>query len=352
VVGRLAALAQSVLGADKPQPPVSLETRLAQAVTAAVQAAAPRQGGLAPLMADLEQAAATLPPAAQAAVQRLLALRMPLGSDVTSTGVQRAVSSSGLFLEARMAAAAAAPSGAPPVFPAATDLKAALLVARVALARWAETAPTQTAAPHPAAPATPEPAARPAALAPAPPYRHGPTAGQTAAQASLAADAAPVTVARRLLHETEAAIARQELLQAASLPEPAPPGVRRSETPGHWLFEIPYVSPQGQGVAQFEVERDGAGGGASPAAEKTWRARFSIDLAPLGPLHAQLAVTGYRAGVTLWAEDPETAAQLREWQDLLAQALESADYLPDVAVMTGAPPAASVAAGAFVDRSS
>jgi hypothetical protein len=155
------------------------------------------------------------------------------------------------------------------------------------------------------------------------------------------------------VQETDAALARQELLQAASLPEGLQAGPRRAEGAGpHWLFEIPFTAPQGgQGVAQFAIEGDGAGD--RPGHTPFWRARFSLDIEPLGPLHAQVTLTGRRAGVTLWAERPEGEVLLRNWEGRLSEALEAADYLADVAVMTGAPPQPSPApAGALVDRSS
>jgi len=353
LVGRLVALAQTTLGAQNPQPALSPEARLIQAVAAAVQAAAPRQGGLGPLMADLRQAVAALPPSVQAAAVRVLAMQTPLGPAVTGAEVKAAFSQSGLFLEARMAAAAqAAAAGqaapAPPI-----DLKAALLIARGVLARWTETAaePEAAAPPTPAQAAAQQASARPAGPPPPPPLRQAPPSAQPQAQPSLAPDAAAPRAARRLLQETDAALARQELFQAASLPEALQTGARRSEVASpHWLFEVPFTSAQGQGVAQFEIEGDGDAG--RPGATRAWRARFSLDIEPLGPLHAQLALVGRRAGVSLWAERPESAAQLKAWQGLLAEALEAADYFPEVAVIAGAPPRAPAPAGAFVDRTS
>jgi hypothetical protein len=351
VINRLAAIAQAGLGVEAPQPPVSAEARLIQAVAAAVQAAAPRQGGLAPLMADFNQAVANLPPQAQAAVARVLALQTPLGPKVTGEQLQAATARSGLFLEAKMAAAAQpAPGGSKPPAPP-MDLKAALLIAREALVRWAETAAPEADSAQAQAQAQAQ--ARPAGPPPPPPLRHAPPAAQGQAAPSLPADAPPALAARRLVQETDAALARQELLQAASLPEGLQAGPRRLDSAGpHWLFEIPFTAPQGgQGVAQFAIEGDGAG--ERPGHTPVWRARFSLDIEPLGPLHAQVTLTGRRAGVTLWAERPESAALLRDWEGRLSEALEAADYLADVTMIGGAPPPPpATRAGALVDRSS
>jgi hypothetical protein len=57
--------------------------------------------------------------------------------------------------------------------------------------------------------------------APPPPYRGAPTAAQPAVAASFAPDGDPRVVGERLVAETDAALARQTLLQAASLPDGA-----------------------------------------------------------------------------------------------------------------------------------
>ena len=155
---------------------------------------------------------------------------------------------------------------------------------------------------------------------------------------------------RRLLQETGAALARQDLHQIASLPG-------GSETPqatkpeARWLFEVPFLTPQGPAVAQFEISRDApqrkdAGAETGP----TWRARFSINLEPAGPVHAELAMRGGQARVTLWAERPETAARLNAESGELVGALARADCPAEVACRPGAPQAPAAPAGRFLDR--
>jgi hypothetical protein len=73
----------------------------------------------------------------------------------------------------------------------------------------------------------------------------------------------------------------------------------------------------------------------------------------MGPVHAQVSVTGARAGVTLWAERPATAAQLRGAQAALSQGLEAAEFAPAVSVQQGAPPhRPPPLAGRFLDQAS
>ena len=63
-------------------------------------------------------------------------------------------------------------------------------------------------------------------------------------------------------------------------------------------------------MAQFEISRDG-GGSEVEAAKRIWRARFSLDVEPAGPVHALISLSGERTSVRMWAERPATAEQLR-----------------------------------------
>lgn len=339
VLNRLAALGRAA-AAEPPGP--SPETSQAQAVARAVQAAAPRQGGLAPLLADLAEAltAPGVPPQVRDAAVRILGLRTPLSPSLNAADLRTATARSGLFLEAEMAARPPPPGAAP------LDLKAALLTARQALRDWLARAP---AAQSSAAAPTP-PLGRTEAERPPPPFRAGPLVGQPPAAPAPLATAEPLAIAQRLLRETDAAVARQELMQAASLPAAHAPDANSPTRAGHWMFEIPFATPQGSAVAQFEIDRDGGGG--AEAAAPAWRARFAVDVEPFGPVQAEVSLSAGRAGVRLWAERQETVRQLRARQDLLLGALEAAAYVPEVAVYAGAPPRPAAPAGHFLDRSS
>ncbi|HEX4180729.1 MAG TPA: flagellar hook-length control protein FliK [Caulobacteraceae bacterium] len=225
----------------------------------------------------------------------------------------------------------------------------AALAAAPDLQDESETAPPASA---PTAGASPTTQQAPSGASLAPPFRDGPTAAQPPAAPTLAANAEPAIVARQLLSAADGAVARQELHQIASLPDAAAPqAVQASNTGPRWMFELPFSTPQGSTVAQFEISRDGGRVGVAEA-QSTWRARFSIDVEPMGPVHAQVALTGARAGVTLWAERPETARRLRDSQDALAQSLEGEAFSPAVAVHIGQPPRAAPAAGRFLDQAS
>jgi Flagellar hook-length control protein FliK len=187
---------------------------------------------------------------------------------------------------------------------------------------------------------------------PPPPFRGSLPSAQPVAAPSIASSAPLATSAHQLLDNTDAAIARQTLLQVASLPDrvtiadalidPAAP---------RWSFEIPFVTPQGTAVTQFEISRDG-GGSEVEAAKRVWRARFSLDIEPAGPVHALVSLSGDRTSVRMWAERPATAAQLRAGAAQLSQALNKAELKSgDIVIRDGAPPQAAPApAGHFLDR--
>jgi hypothetical protein len=187
---------------------------------------------------------------------------------------------------------------------------------------------------------------------PPPPFRGALPSAQPVAVPSIASEAPVTTTARHLLADTDAAIARQTLLQVASLPDRADvAGPRNDPVTPRWNFEIPFVTPQGTAMAQFEISRDG-GGQETEAAKRVWRARFSLDVEPAGPVHALVSLTGEKTSVRIWVERPATAAQLRAGAAQLSQALTKAELVPgDIVIRDGAPPQPVPArAGHFLDR--
>lgn len=188
---------------------------------------------------------------------------------------------------------------------------------------------------------------------PPPPLRGALPAAQPIAAPSLAPDAPLATTAHHLLDDTDAALARQTLLQVASLPDRVDtPGLKADMMVPRWNFEIPFVTPQGTAMAQFEISGDG-GEREVEAAKRIWRARFTIDVEPTGPVHALVSLTGETTSVRIWAERPDTAAQLRAGASQLSEALSRAELRPgDIVIRDGAPPQppAAARAGHFLDR--
>src|SRR6266700_783871 len=186
-----------------------------------------------------------------------------------------------------------------------------------------------------------------------PPFRGAQPSAQPVAAPSIASNAPLAATAHHLLADTDAAIARQTLLQVASLPDRVDTaGPRPDPAAPRWNFEIPFATPQGTAMAQFEISRDGGNGTEAEAAKRVWRARFSLDVEPAGPVHALVTLSGERTSVRMWAERPATAVQLRAGAAQLSQALSKAELQPgDIVIRDGTPPASAPApAGHFLDR--
>jgi Flagellar hook-length control protein FliK len=187
---------------------------------------------------------------------------------------------------------------------------------------------------------------------PPPPFNGALPAAQPVAPATLAAHVSVEASLQHLLSDTDGAIARQTLLQIASLPGQTDPTAARADVSApRWSFEIPFATPGGTAVAQFEISRDNGGNNVEPA-KRIWRARFSLNVEPAGPVHALVSLNGERTSVRMWAERPATASQLRAGVLQLSQALSRADLQPgDIVVRDGAPvQPARTPAGHFLDR--
>ncbi|MCP1843831.1 hypothetical protein ACVIHI_003250 [Bradyrhizobium sp. USDA 4524] len=189
---------------------------------------------------------------------------------------------------------------------------------------------------------------------PPPPFHGALPSAQAVAGPSIAPNTPLATAAHRLLENTDAALARQTLLQVASLPDRGDGSRPQLDAMlPRWNFEIPFLTPQGTAMAQFEISRDG-GGNEVEAAKRVWRARFTLDVEPAGPVHALVSLNGERTSVRMWAERPSTAAQLRAGVSELSQALTRAELAPgDIEIRDGTPPQPAPArAGHFLDRAS
>jgi hypothetical protein len=189
-------------------------------------------------------------------------------------------------------------------------------------------------------------------LTPSPPFRAALPSAQPVVPPSLTLDMPLAATVHHLLDDTDAAIARQTLLQVASLPDRADiAGPRTDPAAPRWNFEIPFATPAGTAIAQFEISRDETGREID-AAKRVWRARFSLDVEPAGPIHALISLSGDKTSVRMWAERPATATQLRAGASQLSQALSRAELQPgDIVIRDGAPLQPSPApAGHFLDR--
>jgi hypothetical protein len=310
----------------------------ADPVADAIVALAAQQNGLGPLLANVVTVlqAANLPTSVRVALMQLLTLRPSL-ERLSPELLRQAVERSGIFLEARLAQTG--DIGAP-------DLRMALLSLREALRSWLEQPlPEPVTNFQPVPPPVPEP------LGPPPPYRDAPMTAQAQAQASLAASTPPREIAHVLLTQADSTLARQTLLQAASLPDRT-----GTSSPGsiRWNLEIPFLLPQGTAVAQLEIARDGRHAPAE-GLQASWRVRFTIDIEPIGPVHAHIAVSGARTAVNIWVERQASAVTLGENVSSLADGLRGEALEPgNIVVRAGSPPRQQQPrpSGRFLDRAS
>lgn len=341
----LSASVQPLLPETVSTPKQALQ--LQAAVTAMVRDAVAKQNGLAPLMADVEAALTRpdVPQPVRAAAAQLLALRVETSTPVTASDIKAALVRSGI---------AGDPATLQPALPGSSDLKTALLALKDAFTNWAA-GDEGISDPKAAAARTPAPASAPLPL-PAranlpPPHRLAQTVPQPPQPASLPEDAGAREVAQHLLSKTDGALARQTLLQIASLPDEQ--GASRAEQGGpRLMLDIPLATPQGTGVAQLRVEQE-ASQRDGPDIRPVWRANFSIDIEPIGPVHASIALFGERAAVTLYAERDDSAVKLREGLPILEAGLKDAAFeTGELRCRAGVPAAPRSAPGLFVDQAS
>lgn len=222
----------------------------------------------------------------------------------------------------------------------AGDLKSALIALRQSLENWL--APKPPSLPPQQNPSLP-------AAAHTPPPRNGATVPQPPALPA-ALDMMPVRDAgMRLLAETDAALARHTMLQIASLPDdPAAP--RSADNAQRLVLDIPLMTPHGTAIVQLRIERDEKRNAKGKKAS-VWQAMFSIDMEPIGPVHARVAMVGDTANVSLFAERGDSATALRENIALLQAGLAEAAVEPgDILCARGAPATPAAAPGLFVDR--
>ncbi len=286
---------------------------------------------------------------------QMLGLRFGGDGQPGAEGLKNAVGKSGLFQEKALAALATAGTkgaamAAGTVPSTSGDLKSSLLSLKTLLqvflgADAGDEASLQALLAGKAGghrPSAPRRGALPEGQRPASPTLD-PSAG--GAEKALAAG-------RQLLGQTEAALSRLRLTQFASLSDGKDASVHRSgpATP-QIMVDIPIALGRETAVAQFTVERDG-GSGAEADTQAAWRVRFAVDMEPLGPVRALIAMRGENVDVQLWAERPETVSLFADHASDLRDGLKRAEFqIDDVRFWTGKPPEAR-RSGALVDRKS
>ena len=264
----------------------------------------PREGDLRPLLAQLAgMAAGTQPEALPGSVVSALkqfASRLPLLETLsTPAGLKHAVSDSGLFLEARLAQALT--DNTAPVLH--NDLKANLLQLVSQLRALA----------------TP------------------PSAPGIGATITAAADQPTEPALPALLRQADAALARIEQNQLATLT-----GSPQATT--LLAVDLPVHDRQYTGVLELNIEEQDAGATRGDAI-MPWSVWLHFDFEQLGKVHARITLRGEEVSAALWAERETTTALFQQHLSTLEGALRHAGLVPAaVHCQTGTPPRADEAA--------
>lgn len=251
----------------------------------------PRQQGLQFLAASLTQALSqsSLPPDIKTSMQQLLASLPRSGELVSSEKLNEFVRSSGLFLEASLAAGKAIPNN---------DVKllwlSLLAQLRTHLPPGTNTVPAPTENQND----TPLP------------FLLNP-----AAQARVRASKTPLKndaldqLILRLFGLADSAVSRISLQQLATS-EAQQQGELR------WKMDIPLVFPNNEfGVMQLFIEKEAPeshGKRAQDNPDSPWTVSLALDMPGLGPLHARLRLLDQTLETRIIAERGETARYLRE----------------------------------------
>ena len=191
---------------------------------------------------------------------------------------------------------------------------------------------------------------------PPPPRRGLLPQGQPAISTEAGSGRQPLDIARDLALKTGNALARVSLGQYASLPEKASSSsanmAASSKPLASWLFEIPLNIGTATSVVQFEIDQIAEGTVGEADYKRAWRVQFSLDIAPLGPVHARLVLADKKLSVGLWAEGRTAAAGLQRGIAALRQSLEAAEFeVDEIHFAQGRPPSGPpVKAGGFIDR--
>jgi len=274
-------------------------------------------------MQALAVALPALPKQVADAAGKVLATRVVLDRGApTGDGLRQAVLSSGVFVDAPKAAGQ-------------DDIRHALTQLRGTLLSWLgdDIAPVAAVSRRPAPPARGAVPRAQISELPQPPLE----------------GAATKEAGKTLLSQTEGALSRLKLMQLTSQPtDAARPGAAAQAAPAEWNLEIPMLLGRELAMVQVQIQRDGKG--KTEVRDKSWRLRFALRFSVIGEVGAQVTMTGTRAAVAIWADEPHTAERLEAMLPELGPALSAKGLeLTSLVVRRGAPREEAQPVGRLMD---
>ena len=290
-------------------------------INPAIRLLLPKQGTLSPLLATMVQLARSpnplLSPQINELVRSIVKQTPDIQTATTPQGLKNSVSESGIFLERQLLQ-----QQNRAINPAVinSDFKANLLRLVQLVRQWpggSGQARTKTAHATSTASVTGAQATDERTLAP--PLRGSIPVPQPALQSSPGLFDSADVLHSGLLRQAEAALARIQLHQLAALPREGERGLLE------WLFELPIRRGDELDVwvlrlfAEHRQQQQG-----SRRQGRNWSVQLAFNLPGLGPMQAQVQLTGERVSTRFWAEHPDTLPLLREHMHELRQALGEA----------------------------
>lgn len=271
-------------------------------IAQAFRTALPRQTEFTPLLTNIalladpavNKVSAPLPqPIAQLA-QQIFNNLISTGQATTPSGLQHALSNSGMFLENRLANTVVT---SPDLRSSLSlDFKAGLLLLREAVALATPT-PLQSQVnlqdqdPRNTVPESP--------VSRNMPVQSAPSASAATGLNLMGFNPAAELTTPALAMQIEGALARLHVNQLASLSSPQQHPL--------WVIELPLRRDNHIDLIQLRIEQD-ASSHPLEAQERPWSVSLELQLGDLGRLYARITLLGQQVSVTLWAEENATVS--------------------------------------------
>jgi hypothetical protein len=326
------------------------------AINTILKQALPKQASMANLLANIAQLnqpgrAALLPAPVETIVKRLFQ-QLPAADKVSNPQqLKQAITNSGVFLENKLnkgsddktanalkevlkqtlQAAETKPEASRPSA-TGTDLKASLLRLLSAVQQTSRvTAPKGS-------PLQPDSAAQtkllPLPFTP-PPLRGQLPQPQAKTEATLQQLGSLQLQLLELGRQTEAAVARTHLHQAASMPG-------GDQTVNTWALELPLRNGQQVDLFDMVIEEETGGDREDQQDGHPWSITLAFDLDGLGPVYARLRLLNDKISTLFWAERPETTRLFNQHLNELMQRYRDNGLEPaELHCFQGPPPGSS-----------